>query len=353
MRGRVNPNWAQTTTFVQYGTSAAYGGESGGYTLPQTDSSYHNIVWDAYFLSCSTTYHYRYVAFNSQGTTYGSDQPFTTSACPQEKAYINAIYSSSSYAQVGVHRHQVGAFPGGMSSLGSTNAAIFGMDFSSSSNILWAAVDGFDPFIYNSGTYGRINQSTGAYSPDGNLTGWVSPGEERLLDLVIDPSSGQAFVVSMDYGTSTSVNRLYSLNLSNGALLHIGSSNGGSIIDAAIACNGQMYGHRFAADGSSSSELVSINRSNGATTTIGNTGFRANYAQGMDFDAQTGLLYMYHYNSTSNNDDVLRYGTVNLSTGALTPIYTSPVGQAVEAELAIATTCPTTITDEIFASGFD
>ena len=62
------------------------------------------------------------------------------------------------------------------------------------------------------------------------------------------------------------------------------------------------------------------------------TGYAANYAQGMDFDNDDGTLYIFLYVGGGANV----YGTVNLVTGAVTPLATSnPQG---EFEGAIRTT---------------
>jgi hypothetical protein len=76
-------------------------------------------------------------------------------------------------------------------------------------------------------------------------------------------------------------------------------------------------------------------------TLVGTTGVAANFAQGMDFDNRTGRLYLYAYLGGGAN----RYGTVDLKTGAFTPLASNdPQG---EFEGATQTRCPppqTTIT---------
>jgi len=59
------------------------------------------------------------------------------------------------------------------------------------------------------------------------------------------------------------------------------------IIDIAINTSGQMYRFRHCSD-----SLISINPATGAGTVIGPAGFDGNYAQGMDFDDLTGILYL-------------------------------------------------------------
>jgi alpha-tubulin suppressor-like RCC1 family protein len=78
MRGAVNPNGLDTTVYFQYGLTTSYGAT----TTPQDIGSGSSLVSFnaplAYLLP-GTTYHYRIVSSNSNGTTYGPDLTFTTS----------------------------------------------------------------------------------------------------------------------------------------------------------------------------------------------------------------------------------------------------------------------------------
>ncbi|MGC9602711.1 MAG: DUF2341 domain-containing protein [Minisyncoccia bacterium] len=74
--GSSNP----TVRGVVYGTSLSYGAT----TTPET-GSFSTGAFEASItgLTCNTLYHVAAYATNSQGTSYGSDVQFTTSACPQ------------------------------------------------------------------------------------------------------------------------------------------------------------------------------------------------------------------------------------------------------------------------------
>jgi hypothetical protein len=77
MNGSINPNGATTSAYFQYGTTTSYGNS----TSPATGiTSTVNILSTWSGLSPNTTYHYRAVAYNSGGTSYGNDVSFTTSA---------------------------------------------------------------------------------------------------------------------------------------------------------------------------------------------------------------------------------------------------------------------------------
>ncbi len=76
--GMIDPEGLETSYELDFGTSAEYGtsipGEAGAGTEPI------NIEVPIQYLAPGTTYHYRIVAINSDGRTYGADETFTTPA---------------------------------------------------------------------------------------------------------------------------------------------------------------------------------------------------------------------------------------------------------------------------------
>ncbi len=81
LNGKIEANGLPTTYRFEYGTSTGYGstapspeGSAGSGTAPQTVST--TVVG----LRPEAIYHYRVVATNSDGTTYGTDQEFDTAA---------------------------------------------------------------------------------------------------------------------------------------------------------------------------------------------------------------------------------------------------------------------------------
>jgi len=75
--GSVNPNGARTTYYFQYGTSKVYGATTGP-TDAGSGTHRKSAAADISGLSPNTTYHYRLVASNSKGTSFGGDHTFRT-----------------------------------------------------------------------------------------------------------------------------------------------------------------------------------------------------------------------------------------------------------------------------------
>jgi hypothetical protein len=81
LTGKVNPNGARTTYFFQYGTSRVYGATTGP-TDAGSGTHAKTATADISGLAPNTKYHYRLVAQNSKGTTFGGDRTFTTRKQP-------------------------------------------------------------------------------------------------------------------------------------------------------------------------------------------------------------------------------------------------------------------------------
>jgi hypothetical protein len=80
--GSVAPNRnAVGKCSFQYGTSTSYGGEAQcAQTVVGTGSSPTTVTAELTGLTAETTYHYRAIASNGNGTSYGADETFTTTA---------------------------------------------------------------------------------------------------------------------------------------------------------------------------------------------------------------------------------------------------------------------------------
>ena len=82
LNGTVNANNASTTATFEYGLTTAYGTTVTADESPVTGSADTPVSKGISGLSQGVTYHYRAVGVNSQETTYGSDQAFTTITTP-------------------------------------------------------------------------------------------------------------------------------------------------------------------------------------------------------------------------------------------------------------------------------
>jgi hypothetical protein len=78
LNGSVNPNWLSTSYYFEWGTTTSYGKTT---IIQSVGNGGDDVIVSANLtgLTLNTIYHYRLVAVNSAGTTYGSDMTFKTS----------------------------------------------------------------------------------------------------------------------------------------------------------------------------------------------------------------------------------------------------------------------------------
>jgi hypothetical protein len=186
-----------------------------------------------------------------------------------------------------------------------TPLSIFAMDFDNPANVIWAIDSACNPTC-NGTAYGNINQSTGVFTPVGNITGAL--GGSNFAGIRFDPTTGNVYVIGIAGGSS----QFYQLNLSTGVATQIGGNITGLIIDIGISNTGVVYGHNISTD-----RIITIDKVTGAVTDVGPTGINANFAQGMDFDFSDNTLYLFAITIPGN---VGRIGSVNLTTGAFTQL---------------------------------
>ncbi len=81
LTGSVNPQGQSTSYYFQYGTTSSYGSQS---PLGDAGAGTAKITASAAVggLSPATTYHYRLVATNATGPSFGADKTFTTAKAP-------------------------------------------------------------------------------------------------------------------------------------------------------------------------------------------------------------------------------------------------------------------------------
>lgn len=81
LHGTVRPNGQSTSWYFDYGTSTSYGSRTSRRTVGSGTSS-AEVSASLSRLRASTVYHYRLVASNGSGTSYGGDRTFSTSVAP-------------------------------------------------------------------------------------------------------------------------------------------------------------------------------------------------------------------------------------------------------------------------------
>lgn len=135
-------------------------------------------------------------------------------------------------------------------------------------------------------------------------------GSENWTGLTGGPG-GTLYATAAVCGTSSA---LYSINPTTGAATLIGSLGSAATCAIDVAANdaGELYAVDIVAD-----NLVKIDPATGTATTIGSIGISANYAQGMDFDTASGILYYAAYNGTTSVGELR---TIDITTGATTLI---------------------------------
>src|SRR4029453_2813008 len=79
LNGWINPNGLTTTVHFDYGTRANYVSRTADQTY--TGNTAQRVSIRIPRLRANTTYHFRLVATNNAGTSYGSDRTFRTPRC--------------------------------------------------------------------------------------------------------------------------------------------------------------------------------------------------------------------------------------------------------------------------------
>jgi hypothetical protein len=91
LEAEINPNrWATVYTF-EFGPTSAYGASTEISSVIGSDQDFHSVQRKISSLAPGSVYHFRVVAINFSGTSYGPDQTFSTPAPPE----INLATASS------------------------------------------------------------------------------------------------------------------------------------------------------------------------------------------------------------------------------------------------------------------
>ncbi len=199
--------------------------------------------------------------------------------------------------------------PGTWNLVGATGVASgYTGDFMSDDFTKMYVVDSADKSLYTVSTATGAKTLVGATGIAAGLTttgmGW-------------DESTGTMYIVATD-GSSAN---LYTLNLTSGAATLVTALPSDAALTIAIAFSpdGVLFAHDINQD-----RIITINKTTGAVTSIGLTGLAANYAQGMDFDDETGVLYLAAYTTTG------ALYIADTTTGATTLVGAFPGGAEVD-----------------------
>lgn len=228
---------------------------------------------------------------------------------------------------MGLHAFLLDDFSG-VTLIGNPGANIFALDFDATGTILYAVPN-------SPRQLGTIDLDSGQFTPIAAVSG-LSADTITITGLTIHPVTGSAYL-STTKNIPQPQSVLYALDLETGVADPIGNMDVPLMIDIAMNCAGELYGHSVLTD-----SLYRIDPATGATTLIGPYDVDANFAQGMDFDNSSGKLYASLYYGNGGN----LFGTFDLDTGAFNRLVTNdPQG---EWELSIPTSC-----ENIFANGFE
>jgi hypothetical protein len=163
----------------------------------------------------------------------------------------------------------------------------------------------------NNGLY-AVDTATGAYTQIGTTT----PPSGTTFSGLTGAPDGTMYGLA----TSCSTSYLVTVDVTTGATTVIGSLSGvGCGIDLAFNTNdGMIYVVDLLTD-----SLFRVNPETAAATLVGSTGINANYAQGMDFEEESGILYWAAYNGNTSTGELR---VLDMSTGASTLIGSFPGG---------------------------
>ncbi|MGC9399510.1 MAG: S8 family serine peptidase [Anaerolineae bacterium] len=166
----------------------------------------------------------------------------------------------------------------------------------------------------DSNTLISFDTTTGAATSIGPCA--PNPGQ-TWTGMAWDFTTNTMYASATDGTTAT----LFTIDLATGAATAVANITGAPLtIDIAIDDSGQMYAVDIMAD-----SLMAIDKTTGAASTIGALGFNANYAQGMDYDVASGILYWAAFGTSGE----LR--VIDTSTGASAYVGAFPGGAEVGA----------------------
>jgi hypothetical protein len=183
LRAAINPAGMPTTYHLDYGPTSSYGTQTAEASVGE-DSSSHLVTRFLQGLAAGSTYHYRFVATNSLGTTEGPDRTFTTYSqfipdtdCSNQQFRIGpsaALPDCRAYEMVSpIDKNGAGIveLSGLTSRAGYNEAATNGDSITYSSGVAFGAQPGAR----------NANQYIGSRGPGGWSTQSINPPAGRLI----------------------------------------------------------------------------------------------------------------------------------------------------------------------------
>jgi hypothetical protein len=188
--------------------------------------------------------------------------------------------------------------------IGPQTGNLYGLEFDPVAGKIWAVSDLFE--------IGELNKTTGVFTSGATITGLATGQNPTGLAF---QNAASPFYLSTSDGT---ISQLHIVNPTTGVATLVGNMGIPLVIDIAINASGQMYAHDISTD-----SIYSVSTATGVATLIGPTGVNANFAQGIEFDKSTGVLYGWLYEGAGVN----RFATLSLTTGAATTVATPLAGE--------------------------
>ncbi len=223
LNGSVNPNGFATDAYFEYGTTISYGSTTTSQSIGSGTTAV-SVTANLTGLSAGTTYHFRLVASNTNGTSYGADQSFTQSPVPVLEVTPSSLSFNATVNGTSSSSQTI--------SIRNAGAGTLSWSISVSSSSTWLSVDSYSgtstgetntvtfsvyPYDLTQGTYnGSLTiTATGATgSPQTipvSLT--IAPGATLPATNITDTSAtlngeynttaGQTTTLYFEYGTTT------------------------------------------------------------------------------------------------------------------------------------------------------
>ncbi len=199
--------------------------------------------------------------------------------------------------------------PGTWDIVNSVSGSFFGADFLNGDFSTLYALD------YDTNHFVTVDTATGNVT----VIATVPPKSGESWTGLAGTHDGTLYASSTDCSSNST---LYTIDPDSGTATEIGSvTNAGCLIAIAANADGELYGLDL------NDVLLQIDPNTAEGTIIGSIGFDAQYAQGMDFEEESGILYLAAYNNTSGQGEMRIADT---STGNTTLVGAFPNGAEVD-----------------------